>query len=597
MLPMRLLRASIRVALAAFALAGLAPSAGAQTFTEFAIPTAASSPLDIVAGPDGNLWFTESAGNKIGRITTAGVITEFTTASGLSTPEGIVAGPDGNLWFTERAGRIGKITTSGVITEFTLPSPVNTFPSLITVGPDGNLWFTEMGGFNIGRITTAGVITEFPLPNGEFGQPESIVQGSDGNLWFTESNTNKIGKITTAGVITEYPNPDAAAALRVITPGPDGYLFFTEAQTDQLAAITTAGVFKGEATPPTPAPGLGYIGLGPDGAVWFSEQKANQLGRLSLAGGGGSFSEFAIPTPASTPQGVTAGPDGNLWFTEQTGNKIGRFVVPASAETSPLVASVLPASRSVASGNTATAFATIINSGASALNNCQIVPLSSIPASFSYQTTNPSTNALTGSPNTPVTIAGGNGSQSFVIALTSNAPFTPINVALSFICNAVDAAIPLVGVNTLLLSGSATAVPDVIALSATPSGDGHSRHHGNFRIGGVCSGHRQCRGQRVAYCLRKYRFRVAVGQPDDMRDQPIDRHVSFAAGGDLWASNYQRRSDAHLLDLRHRDGGHRLLAGDKPHLRTIRGYERRRPRLDQRRGQDAIGLRTSPQQG
>jgi streptogramin lyase len=36
--------------------------------TEFAIRTASCYPEGIAAGPDGNLWFTESQGNKIGRI-------------------------------------------------------------------------------------------------------------------------------------------------------------------------------------------------------------------------------------------------------------------------------------------------------------------------------------------------------------------------------------------------------------------------------------------------------------------------------------------------------------------------------------------------
>lgn len=61
-----------------------------------------AEPNKIAAGPDGNMWFTESLG--IGRVTPAGVITEFSAAisadSGLF--EGIAAGPDGNLWFTER---------------------------------------------------------------------------------------------------------------------------------------------------------------------------------------------------------------------------------------------------------------------------------------------------------------------------------------------------------------------------------------------------------------------------------------------------------------------------------------------------------------
>src|SRR6266705_3035946 len=45
---------------------------------EYAL-SANSSPQGIVAGPDGNLWFAESTGQKIGKITTSGTITEYTT--------------------------------------------------------------------------------------------------------------------------------------------------------------------------------------------------------------------------------------------------------------------------------------------------------------------------------------------------------------------------------------------------------------------------------------------------------------------------------------------------------------------------------------
>src|SRR5260370_40489576 len=46
------------------------------TITEYPVPSGGSSE-DITTGPDGNVWFTEIAGNKIGKITPAGVITEF----------------------------------------------------------------------------------------------------------------------------------------------------------------------------------------------------------------------------------------------------------------------------------------------------------------------------------------------------------------------------------------------------------------------------------------------------------------------------------------------------------------------------------------
>ena len=79
--------------------------------------------------------------NKIGRISTDGVITEFPIPTVYSQPIDIVAGPDGNLWFTELAGnKIGRITTAGVIGEFALPGPITgpSGPGHIAAGPDGN---------------------------------------------------------------------------------------------------------------------------------------------------------------------------------------------------------------------------------------------------------------------------------------------------------------------------------------------------------------------------------------------------------------------------------------------------------------------------
>src|SRR5439155_25447663 len=62
-----------------------------------------------------------------------------------------------------------------------------------------------------------------------------------------------------------------------------------------------------------------------------------------------------------------------------------------------LVAAVLPSSRSVQIPTQASAFATIINAGPfSAIGVC-ISQASPVPATFAYQTTDPATNALTGS--------------------------------------------------------------------------------------------------------------------------------------------------------------------------------------------------------
>ena len=81
--------------------------------------TSMASPIDIVAGSDGALWFTNYGNKSIGRIATDGAITNF-TGTGISGPDGITAGPDGALWFTNPGNdSIGRITTDGTVTNYT----------------------------------------------------------------------------------------------------------------------------------------------------------------------------------------------------------------------------------------------------------------------------------------------------------------------------------------------------------------------------------------------------------------------------------------------------------------------------------------------
>ena len=82
-----------------------------------------------------------------------------------SLPGSITAGPDGNVWFTESltgdgAARIGRVTPRGNIREFNVPGNHHELTS-ITAGPDGDLWFTDshLRRSMIGRITQSGAVT------------------------------------------------------------------------------------------------------------------------------------------------------------------------------------------------------------------------------------------------------------------------------------------------------------------------------------------------------------------------------------------------------------------------------------------------------
>jgi streptogramin lyase len=332
----------------------------------------------------------------------------------------------------------------------------------LTVGPDGALWAAASGTgspiHEVARVDTAGNLTTFPTPdnNDLSADAFSIATGSDGNLWYTQSpSPGRIVRITPAGVQTPFTIDAASDAPQGITAGPDGALWFAVPSTANIGRITTSGnVTLFPISPPSGSsakPSPTAIVTGPDGNLWFTDFGTNTIGRITTVG---AAIEFTLPTANAGPDGIAAGPDGNIWFTEQNGNKIGRVQLAAAASTGGVATT------------TATAFATVINTGSSAATGCAITPTTPVPASFVYQTTNPATNALTGSANTPASIAAG-AAQTFVIAFTPNAGFVPNNVTLGFSCAGLAAAPSNTGLNTLLLSATAGPVPDIVALAAS----------------------------------------------------------------------------------------------------------------------------------
>ena len=136
-----------------------------------------------------------------------------------------------------------------------------------------------------------------------------------------------------------------------------------------------------------------------------------------------------------------------------------------------LGAAVSPSSLSAQVGTPATAFATITNTGSAGADadgavtaavgaadalSCGITQLTGVPTQFSYQATNPTTNQLIGTPNTPANILPG-ANQSFAISLTPTAAFCPTDVKFGFSCSNAGFADTLTGVNTLLLTSGSPA--------------------------------------------------------------------------------------------------------------------------------------------
>ena len=293
---------------------------------------------DIVAGPDGNLWVTLNAGlgpvrrghsSAIGRVTPAGVGALF--RAGLrkqSAPGEIIAGPDGNVWFVDGGLRpeIGRITPQGAITEF----PTGLKPPLglggLAASADGNLWFTQVfdlphgngepGGL-IGRLTASGVVTQFGAAPAARGAP---VVGPDGNVWFVDESSHvAIDRVTSNGEITQFSSSLLGLPYELVN-GPDGNLWFTaqksinrltpSGELSQFTDCMNYRQFFSEAT---------SIIAGPDGNLWFGSVTSRQLpsieepptlGRVTPSG---EITQFKAGLK-SEPRSLLAGPDGRIWF-------------------------------------------------------------------------------------------------------------------------------------------------------------------------------------------------------------------------------------------------------------------------------------------
>ena len=310
--------------------------------TEFAV-SENSGPLDIVGGPDGNLYFTASTGHAIGVITTSGTVTLYGI---MDEPDGLAFDGLGNLWFSmpwPSSQDLGMwalpLSTSTLPRYWVIPYPGEEGgrPAAMALGPDGCIWYTQPNMCRVGSVDPAGPATQTPasyLLSADLA-PKDITAGPDGGMWYTAEGSSQIGRLSTTGAQSYFTVVSSGSSNPVgIASGPDGNLWITNEGNNSIQQVTPSGVVATFAIP-TAASGPMGIAAGPDGNLWFVENAANQIGRITTAG---VITEYPIPSPTSNAIAITAGPDGNMWFTEEgdftitdpTGDKIGRIITGVS---------------------------------------------------------------------------------------------------------------------------------------------------------------------------------------------------------------------------------------------------------------------------
>ncbi len=257
------------------------------TFTRYEVPTANAEPYSLVYR-DGVIWFTEHAGNKIGRFDIAQLeFREFAIPTAASGPTGIDIAPDGRIWFLESAAR--KLAVFDPVTEefieyfvpfYIVESRLESIRIDTAKGP----WFTmpdanRLAFYDIARDrfdawNTVSFTGAFTLPTG-------LTVDSRGTPWLTAKGSDVVGRYT----------PETLASFRWI----------------------------GTPTSNSEPANLVFDDLGPNWSLFFTESGAGKVARFLIRPSDTALmgvSEVSINAANSAPWGIDVDDDHAAWIAD-----------------------------------------------------------------------------------------------------------------------------------------------------------------------------------------------------------------------------------------------------------------------------------------
>ncbi|HTA38975.1 MAG TPA: hypothetical protein VK760_07865 [Candidatus Acidoferrales bacterium] len=229
---------------------------GDGTLAYFPLKNYQYSPF--VLGPDKNFWMygSTSGGSPAAvRVTPKGVETTIRIARNEENLSNLVAGGDGNVWFTgiggllpdSNTGNVVKVKPNGGYTIYQIPgnaqpccSPYVTNPIL---GADGKL-YAVVGNTYLASVTPAGRFHELKRAmslggSGSSGMPSAMAFGPDGAVWYDAGSSYHaacallLGRETTKGEVAFVQLPATCSTSgfpqgpTALAAGPGHALWYT----------------------------------------------------------------------------------------------------------------------------------------------------------------------------------------------------------------------------------------------------------------------------------------------------------------------------------------------------------------------------------
>jgi hypothetical protein len=312
------------------------------------------SPYAVAIDSAGNIYTADYGGNRVRKITPAGIISTFAgTGAGSSTgdgglatsatlngPNGVALDSAGNVYIGEEHGaRVRKVTTAGIISTVAgngtqgysgdggpATSAELTDPENITVDSSGNLYIADTYGNRIRKVNTSGTISTFAgtgtagyngdniaATSAQLSAPYDVITDTSGNVYISDTNNNRVRKVSASGIITTIAGTGTASF------GGDG------------GAATSAYIN-----------GAIQISMDTSGNLYIADQsnhrirKVNSSGIISTIAGNGVNGYSGDGGPAlnaemKNVEGVVTDPSGNVYIGDGGNSVLRKITYQATA--------------------------------------------------------------------------------------------------------------------------------------------------------------------------------------------------------------------------------------------------------------------------
>jgi virginiamycin B lyase len=305
-------------------------------YVEYDMPGPSRMPFSAAPAKDGSVWIPNfGIGNKITRLDPkTGEMQDFPVPNeGTAAVHSAIAAPDGSVWLTEQASnKLGHWDPkTQKITEYQdtyLPGKEGTEEGgsrhTVRIDAKGMVWSS---GYPLTRFDPeTGKFYDFP----EAAHTYSLDFDKDGNVWFTNPGTGQIGRVDAKTMkVKQWTPPTPNTYQRRIALDSDGIVWFGEFRAGKIGRFDPKTEKFREYDVPGGADAFPYaLAVAPDHSIWYSSYYLDVIGRLDPKTG--KIVEYPFPHSENTMREFFPQPDGKIWYGSPSNNKVGYFYLTSA---------------------------------------------------------------------------------------------------------------------------------------------------------------------------------------------------------------------------------------------------------------------------